>query len=104
MVMLNRKDWIAMFKARADLDEDQARKAVDAMHSGLLESLTSGNVVKIPGIGTLRRSFAAPRSQFVAHLNRFCDVPASYIHSFKPVKSLKDRARRDAEKNASSGA
>lgn len=104
MVLLNRKDWVSMFKARSDMTEAQAREAVEAMSKALLESLEKGNIVKIPGVGTIRRNYSAPRSQFVGHLNRFYNVPASYIHSFKPVQSLKARARRDAETNAHPGA
>ena len=38
------------------------------------------------------------------NLGRFCDVPASYIHSFKPTRALKTRARRDAETSIHAGA
>ena len=104
MVLLNKKDWVAMFKARADLSEEEAKRAFSAMQTALIGSLSAGNVAKIPGIGELRRSYAKPRSQFVAHLGRFCDVSASYIHSFKPTRALKTRARRDAETSIHAGA
>ena len=104
MVLLNKKDWVEMFKARADLSEEEANRAFGAMQAALIGSLSAGNVAKIPGIGELRRSFAKPRSQYVAHLGRFFDVPASYIHSFKPTKALKARARRDAETSIHAGA
>jgi nucleoid DNA-binding protein len=104
MVLLNQKDWISMFKARAGLGDNEAKQAFDAMRKALIESLSAGNVAKIPGLGELRRSFAKPRSQYVAHLGRFCDVPASYNHSFKPTKSLKTLARRDAETCLHAGA
>ena len=104
MVLLNQNDWIAMFKARAGLGDDEAKQAFDAMRKALIDSLSAGNVAKIPGFGELRRSFAKPRSQYVAHLGRFFDVPASYNHSFKPTKGLKMMARRDAETSLHAGA
>lgn len=104
MVLLNKKDWVAMFKARADLSDEEAKRAFGAMQSALIVSLSAGNVAKIPGIGELRRNFSKPKSQFVAHLGRFCDVPASYIHSFKPTKALKARGRQDAETSIHAGA
>ena len=104
MALLNRKDWVLMFESRAELTEGQARKATDALEKAIVASLTTANVVKIPGVGTLRRSYAPARSQFVAHLNKFYDVPASYNHSFRPVRSLKLKARSDAEADIHAGA
>ena len=104
MVLLNKKDLVEMFKARAGLGDAEAKQAFDAMRKALIDSLSAGNVAKIPGFGELRRSFAKPRSQYVAHLGRFFDVPASYIHSFKPTKALKARARQDAETSIHAGA
>ena len=49
MVLLNKKDWVAMFKARADLSEEEAKRAFSAMQSALIGSLSAGNVAKSAG-------------------------------------------------------
>ena len=77
MVLLNRKDWVSMFKARSDMTEAQAREAVEAMSKALLESLEKGNIVKIPGVGTIRRNYSAPRSQFVGVWTALEDIDPS---------------------------
>ncbi|MCA0188853.1 MAG: HU family DNA-binding protein [Proteobacteria bacterium] len=89
MVLLNRKDWVEMFKMRAGLDEKTAEKVASAMEGGIKDGLSVVHRVNIPGVGQLHRRFRKGRQQYVGSVGRFCEVEDSYRYSFKASSGMK---------------
>jgi DNA-binding protein HU-beta len=81
-IHVEKADLIERLKAEMGYSEDEAERVVDAMMESITESLSKGDKINLPGIGTMAVVERAPRKGEDPHPGR--DI------KFSPGKRLKD--------------
>jgi DNA-binding protein HU-beta len=81
-IHVEKADLIERLKAEMGYSEEEAERVVDAMMESITESLSKGDKINLPGIGTMAVVERAPRKGEDPHPGR--DI------KFSPGKRLKD--------------
>lgn len=87
---MNKIDLITRLKDELGYSEEEASRVVDAMMDVLTDSLSHGDKITLPGIGTMAVVDRAPRKGRNPQTGEELDIPASRDIKFSPGKRLKD--------------
>jgi DNA-binding protein HU-beta len=85
-----KSDLAAQVAEQTGLSPDQAAAAVEALFTGIAESLAEGAGVEIRGFGTFSIVQRARRSGRNPKTGEEIHVPARKVLKFKPAKALKN--------------
>ena len=86
---MDRMDLIERLRKEMGYSEEEATRVVDAMMESLTESLSHGDKITLPGIGTMAVVDRAPRKTVDPATGEETDTPVKGIR-FSPGKRLKD--------------
>lgn len=87
---MNRTELIERLKVEMGYSEEEAARVVDAMMESMTESLSRGDKITLPGIGTMAVVDRAPRKTVDPETGEEMDLPARRGIKFSPGKRLKD--------------
>jgi DNA-binding protein HU-beta len=87
---VNKAELIDMVASAADVSKSNATTAVDAVFSGIRNSLKQGESVTLVGFGTFSVSERAARTGRNPRTGEAITIPASRSPKFKAGKALKD--------------
>ncbi|MED1679334.1 HU family DNA-binding protein, partial [Bacillus subtilis] len=71
----------------------EATPKVEAVFNVIVETLTKGESIKIPGVGTFEVRERAARKGRNIQTGEEIEIPASKVVKFKPAKALKDAVK-----------
>ena len=87
---MNKAELIDMVASTADLSKAKATTIVDAVLTGITDSLKKGDTVTFVGFGTFSVSERAARTGRNPRTGEAITIRASRIPKFKAGKALKD--------------
>lgn len=87
---MNTAELIDRLTAEMGYSEEEASRVVIAMMNVMTESLSQGDKITLPGIGTMEVVDRAPRKGRNLQTGEELDIPASRNIRFSPGKRLKD--------------
>jgi DNA-binding protein HU-beta len=87
--MMNRSEFIERLTSKMGYSEEEAARVVDAMMESMTESLSRGDKITLPGIGTMAVVERASRRQADPETDADTDRVVKGI-KFSPGKRLKD--------------
>jgi DNA-binding protein HU-beta len=87
---MDKRDLVERLKAEMGYSEDEAVRVVDAMMESLTESLSKGNKITLPGIGTMEVVDRTPRKAVDPQTGEELNLPVEKDIKFSPGKRLKD--------------
>ena len=87
---MNKAELITAMAAKADLTKDQTTAALAALLSTITETLTAGDKVAIPNLGTFEIKEHAARTGHNPRTGETVEIAARRVPAFKPAKALKD--------------
>ncbi len=87
---MNTSDLIERLKNEMGYSEVEASRIVDALMKSLTESLSNGDKISLPGIGTMAVVDRPPRKGRNPRSGEELDIPASRNVKFSPAARLKD--------------
>ena len=87
---MNKAELITAMAAKADLTKDQTTAALAALLSTITETLTAGDKVTIPNLGTFQVKEHAARTGHNPRTGETVEIAARRVPAFKPAKALKD--------------
>jgi len=90
---MNKADLINHVAASADLSKASATDAVEAILSGITNTLADGDSVSLVGFGAFSVTDRAARTARNPRTGEAIDVPASKAPKFKAGKTLKDAVK-----------
>ena len=86
---MDRIDLIERLKREMGYSEEEATRVVDAMMESMTETLSRGDKITLPGIGTMAVVDRAPRRSVDPETGEETDQPVKGI-KFSPGKRLKE--------------
>ncbi len=89
-VHMDKTDLIERLKSEMGYSEEEASRVVDAMMESLTESLSHGDKITLPGIGSMAVVDRAHRKGIDPQTGEAMDMPAEREIRFSPGKRLKD--------------
>lgn len=87
---MNKFDLIERLRGEMGYSEVEASRIVDALMESMTESLSNGDKISLPGIGTMAVVDRAPRKGRHPQTGEELDIPASRNIKFSPAARLKD--------------
>ena len=90
---MNKAELITAMAAKADLTKDQTTAALAALQSVITETLTAGDKVAIPNLGTFEVKQHAARTGHNPRTGETVEIAAKKVPTFKPAKALKDAVK-----------
>jgi DNA-binding protein HU-beta len=87
---MNKAELITAMAAKADLTKDQSAAALAALLSTITETLTAGDKVAIPALGTFEVRGHAARQGRNPATGETMEIAAKRVPAFKAAKALKD--------------
>ena len=87
---MNKAELITTMAAKADLTKDQTTAALAALQSVITETLSAGDKVAIPSLGTFEVRERAARIGHNPRTGESVEIAAKRVPAFKPAKALKD--------------
>jgi len=87
---MNKAELITTMAAKADLTKDQTTAALAALLSTITETLTAGDKVAIPNLGTFEIKERAARTGHNPRTGETVEIAAKKVPAFKAAKALKD--------------
>ena len=87
---MNKAELITAMAAKADLTKDQSTAALAALLSTITETLTAGDKVAIPNLGTFEVKQQAARTGHNPRTGEKVEIAAKKVPAFKAAKALKD--------------
>ena len=87
---MERTDLIERLKTEMGYSEEEAARVVDAMLESMTESLSRGDKITLPGIGTMAVVDRASRKGVDPQTGAEMNLPAEREIKFSPGKRLKD--------------
>ena len=88
---MNKAELITAMAAKADLTKEQSSAALAALQSVITETLTAGDKVAIPSLGTFEVKERAARTGRKPSTGETIEIPAKKTPSFKAGKGFKDQ-------------
>lgn len=89
-VHMDKTDLIERLKSEMGYSEEEASRVVDAMMESLTESLSHGDKITLPGIGSMAVVDRAHRKGVDPQTGEAMDMPPEREIRFSPGKRLKD--------------
>ena len=93
-MILNRSELISAVKHKADITNDQAYRAVEAVFSIIAEELENGNNISIQSFGTFEVKDRAARKGVNPSTHQPIEIKASRVPTFKFSYKLKERVNK----------
>lgn len=87
---MNKTELVERFKNEMGYSEGEATRIVDAMTDIMIDSLSQGDKISLPGVGTLEVVDRAERKGRNPNTGEEMTIPASKNVKFSPGKRLKD--------------
>ena len=87
---MNKQELIAAIAEKAELERDDAKKALNAFIEGVGDELNKGEKIQIIGFGTFEVSERAAREGRNPQTGEAMEIKASKNPKFKAGKALKD--------------
>ena len=87
---MNKAELITAMAAKADLTKDQSTAALAALLSTITETLTAGDKVAIPNLGTFEVREHAARQGRNPATGEKVEISAKKVPAFKAAKALKE--------------
>ena len=87
---MNKAELITAMAAKADLTKDQSTAALAALLSTITETLTAGDKVAIPNLGTFEVREHAARQGRNPATGEKVEISAKKVPVFKAAKALKE--------------
>jgi len=87
---MNKTDLIELIAEHAETSKAAATRTLEAILSGMTETLKSGEDVTITGFGTFKKRHRAARTGRNPQTNEPMEIKASNSVGFKAGKALKD--------------
>jgi len=87
---MNKTDLIELIAEHAETSKAAATRTLDALISGMTETLKAGEDVTITGFGTFKKRHRAARTGRNPQTNEPMEIKASNSVGFKAGKALKD--------------
>ena len=87
---MNKQELIAAIAEKAELEKDDAKKALNAFIEGVGDELKKGEKIQIIGFGTFEVSERAAREGRNPQTGEAMEIKASKNPKFKAGKALKD--------------
>ncbi len=87
---MNKSELVERFKAEMGYSEEEASRIVDAMTDIMIDSLSQGDKISLPGVGTLAVVDRAERKGRNPNTGEELMIPATKNVKFSPGKRLKD--------------
>ena len=87
---MNKAELITAMAAKADLTKEQSTAALAALQSVITETLTAGDKVAIPSLGTFEVKERAARQGRNPATGETVEISAKRVPTFKAAKALKD--------------
>lgn len=87
---MDKTDLILRLRNEMGYSEDEATRVVEAMMECMTETLSRGDKITLPGIGTMAVVDLAHRRTVDPETGEEVDVPAERAIRFSPGKRLKD--------------
>ena len=87
---MDKRDLVERLKAEMGYSEDEAARVVDAMMESLTESLSKGNKITLPGLGTMAVVDRAARKAIDTQTGEELNLPMEKDIKFSQGKRLKD--------------
>jgi DNA-binding protein HU-beta len=83
-------DLIERVSATAGIEKSIAKKAIEAVLAGIVESAKSGEEVNLPGFGKFKSRQVPPRQGRNPSTGETIEIAASRKMTFAPAKQVKD--------------
>ena len=87
---MNKAELITAMAAKADLTKEQSSAALAALQSVITETLSAGDKVAIPALGTFEVREHAARQGRNPATGETVEIAARKVPAFKAAKALKD--------------
>lgn len=87
---MKKNDLVAEVAAKADLNKQDAQKAVDAMFETISEALKKGDEVRIVGFGVFAVTQRAASEGRDPRTGNTIQIPAANVPKFRAGKPLKE--------------
>ena len=87
---MNKAELITTMAAKADLTKEQSSVALAALQSVITETLSAGDKVAIPNLGTFEVKERAARTGHNPRTGEKVEIAAKKVPAFKAAKALKD--------------
>jgi len=87
---MDKTDLIRRLETEMGYSEDEATRVVEAMMESMTETLSRGDKITLPGIGTMVAVERAHRRTVDPETGEELDVPAERAIKFSPGKRLKE--------------
>ncbi len=87
---MNKRELVAHVADQAQITKKQAAEAVEAILSGISNSIKKGDKVSLVGFGTFSVKERAARKGIVPGTGKRMNFPAKKVPHFKPGKGLKE--------------
>ncbi|WP_370956816.1 HU family DNA-binding protein [Bacillus subtilis] len=91
---MNKTEFVGAVAEKLGVTKKEATPKVDAVFEVLAETLSKGESIKIPGVGTFEVRERAARKGRNIQTGEEIEIPASKAVKFKPAKALKDSVKQ----------
>ncbi|AUS16118.1 HU family DNA-binding protein [Bacillus velezensis] len=90
---MNKTEFVGEVAEKLGVTKKEAAPKVEAVFNVIVETLTKGESIKIPGVGTFEVRERAARKGRNIQTGEEIEIPASKVVKFKPAKALKDAVK-----------
>lgn len=90
---MNKTEFVGAVAEKLGVTKKEASPNVEGVFKVLAETLTKGESIKIPGVGTFEVRERAARKGRNIQTGEEIEIPASKVVKFKPAKALKDAVK-----------
>ncbi|MEN7436372.1 HU family DNA-binding protein [Bacillus velezensis] len=90
---MNKTEFVGEVAENLGVTKKEAAPKVEAVFNVIVETLTKGESIKIPGIGTFEIRERAARKGRNPQSGEEIDIPATKAPAFKAAKALKDAVK-----------
>lgn len=90
---MNKTEFVGEVAENLGVTKKEAAPKVEAVFNVIVETLTKGESIKIPGVGTFEVRERAARKGRNPQSGEEIDIPATKAPAFKAAKALKDAVK-----------
>ncbi|APH36119.1 HU family DNA-binding protein [Bacillus velezensis] len=90
---MNKTEFVGEVAEKIGVTKKEAAPKVEAVFNVIVETLTNGESIKIPGVGTFEVRERAARKGRNPQSGEEIDIPATKAPAFKAAKALKDAVK-----------
>ncbi|WP_108490777.1 HU family DNA-binding protein [Bacillus velezensis] len=90
---MNKTEFVGEVAEKIGVTKKEAAPKVESVFNVIVETLTKGESIKIPGVGTFEVRERAARKGRNPQSGEEIDIPATKAPAFKAAKALKDAVK-----------